>query len=223
MNTNQEFKNEALAALKGNWAPAVLCTVVLLLLSCIALGPSYVTNLTTMTALQLSSNVATALITSGMLLAIFIFYPLMVGYTVTYNKLFVEADTALTGNMFKTMFNGYFRNVWGIFLMYLFISLWSLLLLIPGIIKTYSYAMTPYILQDYPELSANQAINLSRKMMKGHKFDFFWLTLSFIGWAILCFFTFGIGYVWLMPYVQTTSAAFYQEVKKEYNATTFNN
>lgn len=218
MKTNQEFKNEALAALKGNWASAVVCAIVLILITCVTYTPSYATNIATMTAIQLSPDVATAFITSGVLLSIFIFYPLMVGYSVTHNKLIVEGDTALTGNMFKVMFNGYLHNVWGMFLMYLYISLWSLLLIIPGIIKIFSYSMTPYILQDYPELSANQAINLSRKMMKGHKFDFFWLNLSFIGWGVLCLFTFGIGYVWLMPYVQTASAAFYQEVKKEYNA-----
>jgi uncharacterized membrane protein len=79
-----------------------------------------------------------------------------------------------------------------------------------------AYSLTPYILKDYPELSANQAINLSMKMMKGHKFDLFWLFLSFIGWSILCIFTLGIGYLWLMPYMMTTMAAFYQEVKAEY-------
>ena len=181
------------------------------------LGPSYATNLATTGSFQFSPNVAMLFVMSGTLAGIFVFYPMLVGYSVAHKKLLVEGDNELTGNMFKSMFKGYFRNVWGMFLMYLFISLWSLLLVIPGIIKSFSYAMTPYILQDYPELSANQAINLSRKMMTGHKFDFFWLNLSFIGWAILCLFSCGVGYAWLMPYVQTASAAFYQEVKKEVN------
>ena len=90
------------------------------------------------------------------------------------------------------------------------------LLIIPGIIKGLAYSMTPYILKDFPELSPNQAINLSIKMMKGHKFDYFWLNLSFIGWYILAMFTLAIGFVWVLPYVQTANAAFYQEVKNEY-------
>ena len=76
--------------------------------------------------------------------------------------------------------------------------------------------MTPFILKDYPELSANQAINLSMKMMEGRKFDLFYLYLSFIGWGILALFTLGIGYLWLMPYMYTSTAAFYQNVKEEY-------
>jgi uncharacterized membrane protein len=76
--------------------------------------------------------------------------------------------------------------------------------------------MTPFILKDNPELSANEAINLSQKMMKGHKFDLFYLMLSFIGWAFLGIFTLGIGYLWLMPYTYAAFAAFYQDLKKEY-------
>ena len=94
--------------------------------------------------------------------------------------------------------------------------LWTLLLIVPGIIKFYAYAMTPYILIDNPELSANQAIYLSKKMMKGHKFDLFILHLSFIGWAFLSIFTLGIGLLWVMPYMMTAQAAFYQDLKKDY-------
>ena len=102
------------------------------------------------------------------------------------------------------------------FLMGLFVNLWSLLLIVPGFIKMYAYALTPYILIDHPELSANQAINLSKKMMKGHKFDLFFLHLSFIGWGIISIFTLCIGLIWLVPYMTTAQAAFYQEVKNEY-------
>ena len=78
--------------------------------------------------------------------------------------------------------------------------------------------MTPFILVDNPELSANEAINLSKKMMKGHKFDLFWLELSFIGWILLGLLTLGIGYFWLMPYMYTSIAGFYQDVKADYES-----
>ena len=103
-------------------------------------------------------------------------------------------------------------------LMGIFVFLWTLLLVIPGIIKAFAYALVPYILADKPELSANEAINLSMKMMKGHKFDLFYLQLSFIGWAFVSVFTLGIGLLWLMPYMMTAQAAFYQDVRKEYLA-----
>lgn len=90
----------------------------------------------------------------------------------------------------------------------------------PGIIKTLSYAMTNYILVDKPELSANEAINLSKDMMYGHKFDLFYLYLSFAGWFILCLFTFGIGFLWFFPYAQTAQASFYLDVKEDYERRT---
>ncbi len=79
----------------------------------------------------------------------------------------------------------------------------------------FAYAMTPYILAENPELSAWDASTRSREMMKGHKFDLFYLYLSFIGWGILAVLTLGIGFIWLVPYVQTTTAAFYNDLKSE--------
>lgn len=94
----------------------------------------------------------------------------------------------------------------------LYILLWSLLLFIPGIIANYSYAMTGYILAEHPELTASEAIERSKEMMSGNRFRLFCLQLSFIGWAILCTFTLGIGYLWLNPYKQVATAAFYREI-----------
>jgi uncharacterized membrane protein len=100
--------------------------------------------------------------------------------------------------------------------MQVYTLLWTLLFIIPGIIKSLSYAMTPFVLRDNPEMKNNEAIELSMKMMDGHKGDLFWLYLTFIGWGILCIFTFGIGYFWFAPYVQASTAQFYEEVKADY-------
>ena len=94
-----------------------------------------------------------------------------------------------------------------------FTILWSFLLIIPGIIKAYSYALTPYILVDNPELSPREALRRSQQMMQGQKFNLFYLQLSFIGWWILACFTGGIGFLWLVPYYQTSQAAFYQNLR----------
>lgn len=98
------------------------------------------------------------------------------------------------------------------FLKTLYCLLWSLLFIIPGIIASYSYAMTGYILAEHPELTASEAIASSKEMMSGNRFRLFCLQLSFIGWAILCAFTFGIGNLWLSPYRQAATAAFYREI-----------
>ncbi len=94
----------------------------------------------------------------------------------------------------------------------IYIFLWSLLFIIPGIIAGYSYAMTGYILAENPELSSKEAIERSKQMMEGNRFRLFCLELSFIGWSILCIFTLGIGDLWLTPYMQAALAAFYRDV-----------
>ena len=94
----------------------------------------------------------------------------------------------------------------------LYVFLWSLLFIIPGIIASYSYAMTPYILAEHPELPAREALARSKEMMGGNRWRLFCLQFSFIGWAILSALTLGIGNLWLTPYKQAATAAFYRDV-----------
>lgn len=94
----------------------------------------------------------------------------------------------------------------------LYIFLWTLLCIIPGIVAEYKYAMTPYILAENPDLSPQQALDKSAKIMNGYKWTLFCLELSFIGWGILCILTCGIGYIWLSPYVAASRAEFYRQV-----------
>jgi len=93
--------------------------------------------------------------------------------------------------------------------MIIFVLLWSLLLIVPGIIAAFRYSMSFYILADNPDMGIMEAINESKRMMRGNKWKFFCLNLSFIGWAILGVLTLGIGYLWLTPYIEVTMIAFY--------------
>ena len=102
------------------------------------------------------------------------------------------------------------------FLVGLFTFLWSLLLIVPGIIKDCSYSQAMYILAENPGISPTEAINRSKAMMDGHKMEYFLLGLSFIGWSILGIFTLGILYIWLIPYMQTTLANYYKSLKGEF-------
>jgi len=95
----------------------------------------------------------------------------------------------------------------------LFILLWGLLLVIPGIIAYYRYSMSYYIMLDNPELGVMEVLNASKEMMIGYKAKLFGLHLSFIGWGILCIFTIGIGFLWLGPYMEASNASFYQSLK----------
>jgi len=93
----------------------------------------------------------------------------------------------------------------------IFTFLWSILLIIPGIIKGLAYSQFFFLLKDHPEYGMLEAIKESQKRMKGYKWKLFLLYLSFIGWGILCLFTLGIGFLWLFPYISASLAAFYQE------------
>ena len=94
----------------------------------------------------------------------------------------------------------------------LYVFLWSLLFVIPGIVAGFSYAMTDYILAEDPKLTADEAISQSKSIMMGNKWRFFCLQFSFIGWDILATLAFGIGHLWLTPYKQAAYASFYREV-----------
>lgn len=97
----------------------------------------------------------------------------------------------------------------------LFTFLWSLLFVIPGIIKAYAYAMTVFIAEENPELAPREAMAKSEEMMKGHKWELFVLDLSFIGWWLLCILTAGLLMLMVMPYMNTAHAHFYRMLKGE--------
>lgn len=211
MKTNQDYKNEALAALKGHWAPAVLAAVVYMF---IVGGISFLGEIVD----PQTTPSGTAFAISGVvvIISLFLVAPIEVGIYNAYKNMLFNGDSAVLPNMFKIGFGKWGRVVWGMLLMGIFEVLWTLLFIIPGLIKSFAYALTPFILVDNPELSANEAIDLSQKMMKGHKFDLFWLMLSFIGWILLAILTAGIGLFWLVPYMYTSVSAFYQDVKADY-------
>lgn len=97
----------------------------------------------------------------------------------------------------------------------IFIFLWSLLFIIPGIIKAYSYSMTSFLLADNKEMSGQEAIEESKRIMSGNKKRLFFLDLSFIGWILLSLLTLGIGFLFLAPYVYSARTAFYLDLVKE--------
>ena len=218
MKDNTTYKAESLAALKGRWAPSVLAVIVYVVVVMLFFGPYWIK------AMRMDPTDLSAV--KG-LTSWFVFYlagiflvggPLLVGMVNAFKNLLLQGDDRLVSNELRIGFGNWLHHAWAFFLKGLYVLLWSILFIIPGIIKTLAYAMTNYILVDHPELSANKAILLSNEMMKGHKYDLFYLYLSFAGWFLLCILTLGIGYFWLIPYAQTAQASFYQDVKAEWEA-----
>lgn len=220
MTKNQEYKDAALAALKGHWTPAVIVTIIYMLIALAITGPMQFMQPNTQAMLDNPDNPFAVF--SGLwpwmggttLLSFFVLLPIEMGFYYSFLLLYRNGDDRLTANMFQEAFGPrYGRNILALFLMGLLIFLGMMLCFVPGIILALCYGPLPYVLKDNPELSAVEALRKTRMMMRGHKFDYFWLSLSFIGWIILAFLTLCIGFIWLVPYMQTTLGAFYEDLK----------
>ncbi len=194
------LRNQAYEALRGKWTPAVVTSLVFCILLGVAVSLSRVNALLYLIAYLGGASI----VAIGMLYACW--------------DLFTKGTLPEAGALFAP-FKQYARTVGAVLLVFVYTLLWTLLLVIPGIIKAYSYSMTFYILRENPEMTAGDAITASQKMMDGHKMDLFLLSLSFIGWAILASITFGFVYLWLFPYIYTAYAAFYETLKKETSVT----
>ena len=140
--------------------------------------------------------------------------PLTVGLSY-YLINIVETDSK--GDQFELLIEGFKKSlatsIIANLLVMIFTFLWFLLFIIPGIIKSLAYSMTPYIIADNPDIEPMDAIDKSREMMHGNKMRLFFLYFSFIGWFLLSALTLGVGFIFLMPYIQTTVANFYVELR----------
>jgi uncharacterized membrane protein len=191
MQENSALRAAARSQLRGSWLPAVGVVFVY----CVLIGVACM------------AVVIGALIIGG---------PLTLGY---YGYFLRKARGEEVS--FSVLFDGFdnFGKAFVLFLLQnIFICLWSMLLVVPGIIKSLSYSMSFFILRDNPGMNALDAITASRKMMNGYKGKLFLLLLSFIGWCLLCVVTLGIGYLWLSPYITLSVSNFYEDLKKNQSA-----
>lgn len=146
-------------------------------------------------------------------LSIFVFRPLEVGG----RRFFLENsdEPADMDELTWGFRNDYMHTVGVMFVRDVYLLLWCCLLVVPGLVKSYAYRMVPYIVAEHPELSANEAITLSRKMMNGHKMNSFILDLSFLGWIILSALTAGlVGVFYYNPYLAATDAELYKALRE---------
>lgn len=141
--------------------------------------------------------------------------PLAVGEAYCFLKSARDGMTIKIDDMFKGFTSDIGDNIVLGFLSTLFIALWSLLFIIPGIVKGYAYSMIFYIKTDHPEYDWKTCLNASTEMMRGHKMDLFILDLSFIGWYFVGSLCLGVGTLWVIPYHTATRAQFYESVKNE--------
>lgn len=189
----KDFRHKAWNSLAGKWGTMVIAAIVM--------------------SLILGACGGLAVIGIGAIAAIIIEGPLSLGYTAMSMRV-VRGNKVGLENLFDG-FKNFARSFLLVFVNSIYISLWALLFIVPGIIKSYSYSMSLYILADNPDISSSEARAKSIEMMKGNKWRLFCLHMSFIGWILLSILTLGILLLWIEPYMQTAQAAFYQSLLPE--------
>lgn len=197
---NAVLMSQARQSLSGKWGLAIgTC----LLYIVIVLGIQFfVTSIITSKSLgQVASSIVSLLIGG----------PFAVGLA-TFSLSISRGEDARLEQIFDG-FKNFGKIVGTYLLMILYIFLWMLLLIIPGIIKALSYSMTFYVLADEPSIGSKEALDKSKAMMDGNKWKLVRLQLRFTGLALLSILTLGIGFFWLMPYMQVCLAAFYDDVR----------
>jgi len=215
MKNNAELKALARENLHGKWLIAIAVSVVAWLLTDALTGNNG--KETVEYVWRNGEFIKTVVNHSSSLFSLIAFIiggPINFGLASFFLKLARKQESSF-GELFSG-FQYFLKNFVLNFFIIFFTILWFLLLVIPGIIAILRYSMAYYIMNDNPDLKPLEAIELSKKMMYGHKMRLFFLWLSFIGWILLGIFTFGIGFLYVMPYYNATITNFYEDVK--YNA-----
>lgn len=223
MWTREDLKNRAKGDLRGNYWKAFLVSLLILIVGGSHYGISYSgaggnssSDIIYVDFFYPYAYILIAIIVFILAIAIL---RILIGYIfeVGGRKYFIqlaEGDSELKFLMYGFRESRYFNIVLTMLLRGVYLFLWFLLFIIPGIIKSYAYRMVPYILADNPDIGYNRAIELSNQMTDGQKFEIFVLDLSFIGWFILGLLLLGIGTFFVNPYVDATNAELYLSLRE---------
>jgi uncharacterized membrane protein len=198
MGTNQDYKNRALASLEGKWSNGAIASLIVFLLS------GGVGNIVT-----LPMNETTSLSVSSLWSVLCL--PLSWGLAVYFLNL-IRNENIDYGRLFDG-YRDFLRILLAQFCVGLCVLIGFIFLFVPGIIIGLMLSQTSFILKDDQQIGFLDAMKKSKDMMKGHKSELFWLTLSFIGWFILSCLTLGLGFLLLVPYWYSTAAHFYEDLK----------
>jgi uncharacterized membrane protein len=204
MKTYSDYRAAARESLSGNWKTSV---IVMLMIWGITILLSTVIGLLSLDSEWLGNTV-------NIIVSVLLILPLQWAFANALLQL-VRGDNNITENTKQSFKTNYRTFVLTYLLMIIILLGIGVVTLLIGIfILNYAYRMVPYIIQEYPELTPREALKLSREMMRGHKWNLFVLDLTFIGWILLTVLTLGIGGLWLTPYMQTTVAHYYEDLKQ---------
>lgn len=242
MRVASDFRELARRALSGKWGSAVLTTLVASILGADIMvnggsstsgitnsvtnvvnrgngdGSSYDGILASMSITSMTYILGAVMAVVSILIIVGLVQYVIGSFVslglIQYNLDLIDGKDVEFGQIFSkaSMFG---KAFWLRLRMDIFTFLWTLLLIIPGIIKSYAYSMSGFILAENSEMTSKEAMKVSEKMMAGNKWRLFCLQFSFIGWQLLCILSLGIGFLWLTPYMNAATAAFYDEISRE--------
>lgn len=208
MKAPYQYRAQAREVLQDIWDDAISVYFAIFVIASIISVPAVIGDL-----LSLSKYLSFGLAGGTTLLSLLIL-PLQPAYYIALLQKARNGEETLLRSTVQQFTKNYSRLLLSGILISIIVSVLSIFtLLIGGIIFSYAYRMVPYLISDYPDLSATEAMKISREMMRGYKWKLFLLDFSFIGWWILTFITLGLGVFLLVPYTQTATAVFYEDLK----------
>lgn len=203
MKTSSEYRAQARKALQNRWGEAAIVSLIILLSAILISAPSFIA--------EWAGSITTVL--SVLIL------PLQYAYYISLLERTRGNEEELTRFTLQYAINNAYANtrflVAGLLIMLLSMVAAIFTLGIGAIVVKYMYAMVPYLLHDYPELTPREAMKISREMMRGQKWNLFILDFTFIGWILLSILTAGLGMIFVEPYMSTAHATFYEDLKGE--------
>ena len=224
--TASDFRSMARAVLKGKWITAIVITLLASFLGAMVSADTMVKfefESETGVVVRIFEEYSYTILENGGLAAILAVVALIWGIIILviggamtlgycqFHQNLVRKQEAEVRTLFAhkdKLWHGFCINFWQL----LYIFLWTICFVIPGIMAAYSYAMAHYIANDHPEMTAREAIAVSKEMMKGNRWRLFCLEISFIGWELLAALTLGIGSFAVVPYMESARAFFYQDL-----------
>lgn len=189
MSENSQIMSNAKTSLEGKWPLAIGTFVIMILIS---VGASIIP-------------------VAGSIISLIVAGPLAIGAAYFALKISKD-DNPKTDDLFFSFNNNFGNSILAYLLVVVFVLLRLLLLIIPGIIASLAYSQTWFILAENPEMDSYKAILKSKEMMKGYKLQLFKINIRIFGLSLLCILTFGIGFLWLIPYQYVVYAKFYEEL-----------
>lgn len=194
-----ELKDKSKEILKRNWTYTIPFTMLLILISSI---------------LQMEFKIYEISILACILSLVFI-GPILVANANYYLK-YSNSERPTIKESFSKAFKIIWKSSLALILIQILTTLFTFMLIVPGIIIYLACSQVVYILAENENIKIMEALDLSERMMQGHKWEYFKLQLSYLGWILFVIITLGIGIIWVQPYIETTNALFYKEISKGY-------